>query len=73
MTGFTGDIVEVRPPSKANRCVEMEGAFFDEEEAAVSASVATAGLEGRGSCLQKLVKEGESLKPEYREHFGCCA
>lgn len=73
IAGFTGDIVEVLPPSNVNSCVEMDGVFFAEEVAV--AWVLTAlmtGLVARGSCLQKLVKEGESLKPEYREHFGCC-
>ena len=54
-----GDTVEAAPPSKVKYDVEMEGMLFVEDEAAL-----TAALVARGSCLQKLVKEGESLKPE---------
>lgn len=59
MTGSTGETVEVRPPSKVKCWVEMEGAFFDE-----GLTIRIGDFVARERCLQKLVKEDESSKPE---------
>lgn len=65
IAGWTGDMVEVLPPSNVNSCVEIDGVFFAEENAVACVLIASMnGLVARGSCLQKLVKEGESLNPE---------
>lgn len=62
MTGSIGANVDVAPPSKVKRSVEMEMVFCVDEEVAAR-PFAVAAFVAPGSCLQKLVKEGESFKP----------
>ena len=72
MTG-SGGMVVVAPPSKVKYWVEIDGVCLPEaDETAASLLLANARV-ARGSCLQKLVKDGESLKPSYREHVACFA